>query len=164
MLAAMRLVIVAVLACAAALGPAGAARAESTLRGPVVVVGVPGLLASDLSPTRTPALWRLLDAGASGSLSVRAVRTRTCPADGWLTLNAGARAGLPGTGCRMPAVVASGAGVRIDGFGALVAGNASFGFGARFGTLSSSGGGCVTAVGPGAALAAADPDGQVAHY
>jgi hypothetical protein len=67
-------------------GPAAAAPPP----GPVVLVGIPGLRAADLSPTATPVLWRLLDTEAAGSLSVRAIRRTTCPADGWLTVNAGA--------------------------------------------------------------------------
>ncbi|HEU4423707.1 MAG TPA: hypothetical protein VFR67_14345 [Pilimelia sp.] len=135
---------------------------------PVVLVGLPGLRADDLSPAGTPELWRLLHAGASGSLSVRAVRRTTCPADGWLTVNAGMPAALPGPdGCRFPAVrPAPAGGARVDGFDAIVAGNAGFRFGAQFGMLAASAApaGCSTAVGPGAALALADPAGVVASY
>src|SRR5690349_8068444 len=81
---------------------ASPARAGADTAGPVVVVGAPGLRAADLSPTATPALWRMLETGASGSLSVRAVHTVTCPADGWLTLGAGARAAAD---CAVPDVV-----------------------------------------------------------
>src|SRR4051795_2064328 len=68
-------------------GPAHAAAPD----GRVVLVGVTGLTAADLSAAATPALWRLKETGASGSLSVRTVRDATCPADAWLTLGAGAR-------------------------------------------------------------------------
>jgi hypothetical protein len=70
---------------------AAPAHAGADTAGPVIVVGAPGLTAGDLSPATTPALWRMLETGASASLSVRAVHTVTCPADGWLTLGAGAR-------------------------------------------------------------------------
>ena len=50
------------------------------------------LQASDLSPAATPTLWRLAGQGSVGSLVDYAVLPLTCPADGWLTLNAGARA------------------------------------------------------------------------
>ena len=61
----------------------------------VVLVGIGGLRWSDISPTATPALWRLAGLGSVGSLVVSGIHTRTCPADGWLTLNAAARAAVP---------------------------------------------------------------------
>ncbi|HEY7881455.1 MAG TPA: hypothetical protein VID31_11440, partial [Streptosporangiaceae bacterium] len=74
--------------------PAGAAAPASGpgQPGPVIIVGLPGLRWTDLSATATPALWRLARKGSAGSLVVSAVHTRSCPADGWLTLNSGARA------------------------------------------------------------------------
>src|ERR1700749_1148371 len=60
----------------------------------VVVVGIGGVLWSDVSPSATPVLWRVAEQGAVGSLDVSGVRERTCPAEGWLTLNGGARAAL----------------------------------------------------------------------
>src|SRR5205814_4351859 len=61
----------------------------------VVLVGIGGLRWSDISPTVTPALWRLASEGAVGSLVVSGIHPRTCPADGWLTLNTAARAAVP---------------------------------------------------------------------
>ena len=58
----------------------------------MVVVGLSGLRWSDVSATRTPELWRLAGQGSVGNLVDYAVLPLTCPADGWLTLNAGARA------------------------------------------------------------------------
>src|ERR1051326_1120611 len=58
----------------------------------VVVVGLSGLRWSDVSATNTPTLWRLAGQGSGGNLVDYAVLPLTCPADGWLTLNAGARA------------------------------------------------------------------------
>ena len=65
--------------------------AQAQVTGPVVVVGVPGLRWTDVGPG-TPALLRLLDDGAVGALSVKALPEVSCPADGALTLLAGARA------------------------------------------------------------------------
>ena len=45
-----------------------------------------------MSPAATPTLWRLAGQGSVGSLVDYAVKPLTCPADAWLTLNAGARA------------------------------------------------------------------------
>ena len=73
----------------------------------MVIVGLSGLRWSDLSPAATPTLWRLAGQGSVGSLVDFAVLPLTCPADGWLTLNSGARAQSDHTdaGCRtFPAV------------------------------------------------------------
>src|SRR5674536_327120 len=83
-------------------GLAAAAPADRTPRGPVVVVGVPGLRWDQVSPDATPALAALVARGAVGSLSIRAGSGITCAADGWLTLGAGNRAtgpSHPGAGC-----------------------------------------------------------------
>ena len=85
------------LAClAAVLLPVLAAPAASAStapsRGHVIVVGLSGLRWSDVSPSATPALWRLAGQGSVGDLVDYAVLPLTCPADAWLTLNAGARA------------------------------------------------------------------------
>src|SRR5216683_2038752 len=86
----------ALLACLlAALGPvlaAPSAAASPASARHVVVVGLSGLRWSDVSPSATPTLWRLAGQGSAGSLVDYAVLPLTCPADGWLTLNAGARA------------------------------------------------------------------------
>jgi hypothetical protein len=109
------LVLLAVL-CAA--GPAAAAppatgvdvaaaadayRAERAL-----VIGVPGLLSSDLDPARTPQLWSLAQDAAIGALSVRAGRSTTCVLDGWSTLGAGNRARYPGPAEALPPVPVDG--------------------------------------------------------
>lgn len=62
---------------------------------PVLVIGVPGLRWTDLSAQAAPALWHLAGTGSVGSLVVHAVLIRACPADAWLTLNAGAKALSP---------------------------------------------------------------------
>jgi hypothetical protein len=73
----------------------------------VVLVGIGGLRWSDVSPTTTPALWRLAGLGSVGSLVVSGIHPRTCPADGWLTLNGAARAAIPhAAGGPCPAVPA----------------------------------------------------------
>ena len=66
--------------------------------GPVVVVAVPGLQWRDVGPS-TPALERLVADAAVGALSVKALPAISCPADGALTLGAGARAEAFGTPC-----------------------------------------------------------------
>jgi hypothetical protein len=65
----------------------------------VVVVGAAGLRWDDVDPFRTPVLHRLAQEAAVGVLSVRPRPFVGCPADGWLTLAAGARAEAFGVDC-----------------------------------------------------------------
>jgi hypothetical protein len=156
----------------AALAAAHPAAARTPAPAPaqhVVVVGLSGLEWSDVSPAITPALWRLAGQGSVGSLAEGAVLPLTCPADGWLTLNGGARAQSRHTdsGCgRFPAVDPSGprdAGATIPALPALIGYNQRFHNDSSWGLLGRAAG-CATAVGPGAALALADPSGHVASY
>ncbi|MFD0884504.1 hypothetical protein ACFQ08_08040, partial [Streptosporangium algeriense] len=73
----------------AAAQPAVRVTAHADDPGRVVLIGVPGLLWSDLTPESTPNLWALAGRSATGSLSVRTVGRVTCPYDGWLTVSAG---------------------------------------------------------------------------
>ncbi|MEV6150484.1 hypothetical protein AB0L53_09090 [Nonomuraea sp. NPDC052129] len=160
-------------------GPAAAASASGTgpvsassARGRVALIGVPGLQWSDLDETRTPNLWKLVAHGGSASLSTRAVpppdRGITCPTAGWLTVSAGQRAGTPGRGCpAVPTPQVGGGGPTVPGWSELAAYQAETGYDARLGTLGqlvTSSGGHVAAIGPGAAVAAADATGKVATY
>ena len=76
-------------------GPAAATDSTETTTeaGPphVLVVGVAGLRWDDVDEQVTPALWSLLEQGATGVTAVRNVRRAACPTDGWLALSAGAR-------------------------------------------------------------------------
>ena len=150
-----------------AASPASAqTRASAPVRH-VVVVGISGLRWSDVSPSATPTLWRLAGQGSVGSLVDYAVLPLTCPADAWLTLNAGARAQSDHTNAAcgaFPAVDPAGAGAVVPGLGALEAYNNQFHNTPHWGLLASQAPGCSTAVGPGAALALADPAGRVASY
>ncbi|NEK60672.1 hypothetical protein GCU56_22710 [Geodermatophilus sabuli] len=74
-------------------GPAGAAPAPTADR--VLVVGVPGLVWSDVDPAGTPNLWALAEDAPISAVSVRAARSTTCLLDGWATLGAGNRARFP---------------------------------------------------------------------
>jgi hypothetical protein len=133
----------------------------------VVVVGISGLRWSDVSASATPTLWRLAGQGSVGSLVDYAVKPLTCPADGWLTLNAGARAQSDHTNAAcgaFPAVNRAGPGAVVPGLGALETYNNQFHNSPDWGLLASGVPGCATAVGPGAALALADSAGHVASY
>ena len=132
----------------------------------VVVVGLSGLRWSDVSAARTPALWRLAGQGSAGNLVDYAVKPLTCPADGWLTLNAGARAQADHTNatCGAFPAVQAGHGASVPGLPALETYNHQFHNTPDWGLLASRTPGCATAVGPGAALALADRAGRVASY
>lgn len=131
----------------------------------VALIGVPGLRWSDMSSAGTPNLWRLAGRAAIGLMSVRAVGRLTCPADGWVTVSAGARS-ASGPYCHRPVTV-----TRSPGGGATVAGvteigrrNVGFGVVGLLGDALHRAGGCTTAAGPGAALAVADTAGHVDAY
>jgi hypothetical protein len=134
----------------------------------VVIVGLSGLRWSDVSPSATPTLWRLAGQGSVGSLVDYAVLPLTCPADGWLTLNSGARAQSRHTDahCAFPAVQAAGPGATVPALPALIRYNQRFHNDPQWGLLGRAAA-CATAVGPGAALALAEPQGgagSVAFY
>jgi hypothetical protein len=149
-------------------GPASKEVSES-----IVVIGTGGLSWSDVSPGTTPTLWSLLRDGATGTLAVGSVHDNTCPVDGWLTLSAGEHAAdVPGESggsgpdgvkppCRaLPAEMTPGKVPRWREYGAAAG---SSGFAASLGLLGdqvASHGGCIQAVGPGAALGAARSSGM----
>lgn len=145
--------------------------------GALVVIGAGGLVPSDVDPSRTPALWGLLREGSSAVLNVTSVHATTCPVDGWLTLSAGGRAGQPDA-TRAESVASAGrspcaplpavTGSTVQGWSTFERAAADRPYDALPGTLAatlSAGGQCVSAIGPGAALAAATPHtGSVARY
>jgi hypothetical protein len=174
------LLLGAALTTAAAPAPAAAG---TRLAGPhpVVLVGIPGLLWTDISASATPNLWRLAVSGSVGNLVVYAVDTLTCPADGWLTLNSGARALAPRPasgrcGSLPPVIPMAAAGTsgthgvpapaRVPAMPSLVSVNRQFSENPSWGLLARAArpGQCATAIGPGAALALAGPGGRIARY
>ena len=161
--------LLAVLAAFVVVGssPASAQTTATTPVRHVVVVGISGLRWSDVTPAATPTLWRLAGQGSVGSLVDYAVLPLTCPADAWLTLNAGARAQSDHTNAAcgaFPAVDPAGTGAVVPVMGSLEAYNNHFHNSPDWGLLANGGPGCATAVGPGAALALADSSGHVASY
>jgi len=163
--AALLACLLAVLAVLAAARPADASTSPAPARH-VVVVGISGLRWSDVSATATPTLWRLAGQGSVGSLVDYAVLPLTCPADAWLTLNAGARAQSDHTNAAcgtFPAVTSDGTGAQVAGLPALESYNNQFHNDPDWGLLAGTAG-CSTAVGPGAALALADRAGHIASY
>jgi hypothetical protein len=152
---------------------------DRTTTGSFVVIGTGGLSWSDVSPWTMPTLWSLLRNGATATVSVHSVHTNTCPVDGWLTLSAGEQAGdasgSPADGldhgssarppCRaLPAQMTAGKVPRWSEYRAAAGANR---FDASLGLLGdqiAGHGGCVQAIGPGAALGAARASGMVVRY
>lgn len=139
--------------------------------GPVVLVGVPGLLWEDVSSETTPFLWELAEEAGIGNMSIRSATSRTCPTDGWLSVSAGQRALSEResfTVCEpAPQPESNGSGATVPGFEDHIAQNRGSEFAAPVGLLGqtvSDADGTTLAVGPGAALGAADTSGHVDHY
>jgi hypothetical protein len=129
----------------------------------VVIVGISGLTWNLVTPTATPELWRLATAGSVGSLVDYAQQPLACPADGWLTLNSAARAQGPRPCTSLPAVAVTGSGATVPAMPRIIADNNQFHESPDWGLLGTLAS-CATAVGPGAALALAAPDGTVRSY
>jgi hypothetical protein len=143
---------------------ASAAPASAPVSGHVVVIGVPGLLWSDIHDTATPNLARLAATGSSAALSIKTVGPHTCPIDGWLTISAGQRSQLRNGSCGLPPAPDGNA---VPGFAALRDDNAHNKYNSDVGLLGDAvhrAGGCTMAIGPGAALGAADSAGRVDGY
>lgn len=151
--------------------PVEPASSAGVLRAPVVLAGIGGLGWDDVSPSRTPALWALLDAGASAAaVTVHTTGQPACADGGWLSLSAGrAVAGqrFAGSCLGLPTIEAVGDGGQVSAWQRLVVAQIDSAYDASLGTLGpalAQSGSCVTAVGPGAALALAAADGTVARY
>jgi len=129
----------------------------------VVIVGISGLTWNMVTPQATPELWRLAEDGSVGSLVDYTQQPLSCPADGWLTLNSAARAQGPRPCTSLPTVIPAGRGARVPAMPRLIAANQGFHESPDWGLLGSLAS-CATAVGPGAALALADPAGAVSAY
>ncbi|SDT36648.1 hypothetical protein SAMN04488543_3976 [Friedmanniella luteola] len=131
-------------------------QASSLVTDQVVVVGVTGRPA--LTPTDRAVLGPRLADAQVGAVSVRPRHVGDCAAAGWTTLGAGRRAAV---GALCDPRVSDG---RVEDWDARLTAAAARRGDARPGTLAGSVAGCVAAVGPGAALAAARPDGTLADY
>ncbi|KYH45095.1 hypothetical protein [Branchiibius sp. NY16-3462-2] len=127
--------------------------------GPVVVVAVPGLSWTQVSASRTPALWQVLDYGATANQVVHTVGSTACTPSAWLTLGAGH--GVDAAGCTAPAPVVTGGTATWPAWSQWHSSDAGIGL---LGSTAAQHGKCVEAVGPTAALAAADSTGHVTHY
>ncbi|MCW2888610.1 MAG: hypothetical protein JWL58_5472 [Streptosporangiaceae bacterium] len=143
-------------------GPAGGRR--------VVLLGMPGLIWSDITETGTPALWRLTAQGSAAALSVRTTTVTTCSVEGWLTISAGQRARLAHGDCALPpapATIPGDPAATAPGWAAIRKDNAQTSYQAEVGLLGDAvhrAKGCTMAVGPGGVFGAADRNGRVDLY
>ncbi|MCW2802833.1 MAG: hypothetical protein JWN06_1050 [Propionibacteriaceae bacterium] len=122
----------------------------------VVVVGVAGRYA----PTQTDqaVLSAHADDAQLGAVAIRPRYVGDCAAAGWMTIGAGRRTSVS-SHCA-PQVSDQ----KVLGWADYLAAAAANSGDAHPGTLASLVSGCVEAVGPGAALSAAGPDGTLARY
>ncbi len=143
----------------------------------VVFIGASGLRWADVTAERTPHIAKFAQASAVGNLVTRGVRTSACPADGWLAFSAGNRAGDSingaGSACRYLEEPSDAAPTtnesalmeaRVPQWSVFQEAVAEQKYSAVLGSTGEvllQGGIDTAAVGPGAAIALAQPDGRV---
>ncbi|WP_353952085.1 hypothetical protein V6K52_01195 [Knoellia sp. S7-12] len=140
--------------------------------GATVLIGTGGITWTDVSEKATPNLWMLLRDGSSAAMSIRSVETNTCPIDGWLGLSAANRAAAPrvGTGSaqeRPCSPIGEPTGGVIPDWDTFTKAAADLKFDSKLGLLGEAAeksNVCIKPVGPGAAIAAALPDGTADRY
>lgn len=135
--------------------------------GHVILVGVAGARWADVSRTATPRLFATAEDGGIASLSVRTVAASTCLTDAWLTLSAGRRATGDCATVTVTVASADGGGATVDHWSTLRDRQRRENYDARPGLLgdaAATAGATVCAVGPEAAVGAADSNGHVARY
>jgi hypothetical protein len=145
--------------------PSGTSGVVPDPSGHVVLVGVPGTRWSDVSKSATPRLFAAAGDGGIASLSVRTVAASTCLTDAWLTISAGRRA--TGDCARVTVTAADDGSATVDDWSMLRDRQRREDYDARPGLLgdaAAAAGARVCAVGPEAAVGAADSDGHVPRY
>jgi hypothetical protein len=148
---------------------------EATVTEPaddVIVAGAAGLRWDDVNATDTPTMWRLASRGSIGALSVRSARRVTCPGDGWLTLGAGNLARFttgsvqqvcPPLSVEVDQTTDASPSATLPALRQVVDDNRTLPWGTEPGALAEAVR-CTSAIGPGAAIAAARPYGRIDRY
>ena len=126
-----------------------------------IFVGVSGFSFEDLDPRTTPNLWKMMKSAQIGTITPRSVRATSCPVDGWLGVGSGRRAAdEPREQCREPAPPLDGWVADWDVYSQVARGD---NYDAALGGLAEAVP-KISAFGPGAAIAAADPTGHVSGW
>lgn len=135
---------------------------SSAQNGPApIFIGTSGLEFEDLDPQTTPNLWALMKSSGIGTMTPRSVRTTSCAVDGWLAVGAGRRAAdEPRQQCREPQPPLDGWVADWDVYAQVSRGD---NYDANLGALAESTPE-ISAFGPGAAIAAADPRGSIQQW
>lgn len=152
--------------------PSGGTTAAPEPFGATVLIGTGGITWTDVSEKATPNLWQLLRDGSSAAMSIRSVDTNTCPLDGWLGVSAANRAAAPRSGTgpvqqRPCAPIEEPQGGVVPRWDEFVEAADSRKFDSQLGLLGEAAEKsniCIKPVGPGAAIAAATPEGTVDRY
>ena len=157
--------VIAACACALAIVSPAAAHSDP----PVVIIGTGGVMWEYVTPEDTPNLFAFSERAAVGNVSVRSVYPTSCPADGWLTLGAGERAGdsvSDAGACRLLEEPAqSETGFLVPNWQDYLASAENSPYRATLGQLNDLTRDRDTlALGPGAAIALADDRGRVEDY
>lgn len=149
--------------------------------GSLIVIAMPGLTWSDISSDTTPVLADLAHNSAVGNQLVRSISAHSCSSAAWATLGAGTRTPL---GYSPPAAPSSGTNAYCPEVPTGIANNTDHTYffpqwktwsrdaarrniPSKMGLVASTlekGGQCITAVGPDAAVGAANRQGKVSHY
>jgi hypothetical protein len=136
--------------------------------GPLVVVAMPKLIWSQVTPEATPTLWGLAQRGAVGALATRSPAGRSCSVQAWLMVSGGTPTDTGPGRCATvwPAFKPDGSASFADWPSWRSAG-LDLGNPVDLGGVASilaEHGQCITAVGARAALGAANRKGVVAQY
>lgn len=118
---------------------------------PTILVGVTGLSWPEVSEENAPTITRFASSGSIAAMSVKTVGPTTCVAAGWLTLGSGERA----SSCEEPAVTQG----RVSDWATYLREAEENPYTPELGRLGDQL--SVVALGPNAALAAADSQGRV---
>ncbi|WP_054952985.1 hypothetical protein [Flaviflexus massiliensis] len=150
------------LVCLSVLIPPAAA---SDSERPTVLIGTGGVMWEYVNEHDTPNLYALSNESAVGNVSVRGPHPSACPADGWLTLGAGERAGdgvKDGGRCRILEEPVNGEIPHWEEYEKAIETSP---YSPTLGSLAElTEGSSTLTIGPGAALALADSAGTVENY
>ena len=138
--------------------PAAPATSPAPAERGTILIGTSGFTFEDLDPQTTPNLWAMMQSAQIGTMTPRSVRSVSCPVDGWLAVGSGRRAAdEPRRQCRVSQPPLDGWVADWDVYAQVARGD---NYDAALGGLAVAVP-RISAFGPGAAIAAADPTGAI---